>query len=67
VARKARIAYPGAVCHDLNRGGWGEVVLAGNADRRRFLEILERRGGGEPRKGTTGLGMARPGYDALKI
>jgi len=58
VARKARIPHPGAVCHDLNRGGRREAVLAGDQDRRRFLETLEHRGKGEPRKGATGLGLA---------
>jgi hypothetical protein len=45
----------------LNHGGRGEAVRAGNADRRRFLEILERRGKGDFRKGATGLGMAKAG------
>jgi hypothetical protein len=52
------IPHPGTACPDLNHGDRREAVLVGDQDRRRFLETLEHRGKGDPRKGATGLGMA---------
>jgi REP element-mobilizing transposase RayT len=40
VARKARIQYPGALYHAVNRGDRREVIFQGDQDRRRFVETL---------------------------
>jgi hypothetical protein len=61
-----RIPYPGAVCHVPNRCDRRGAIFAGDKDRRRYMETLERRHKGDPRKGATRLGMAKPDDETLK-
>jgi hypothetical protein len=49
------IPHPGPACPDLIRCDRREAVLAGDQDRRRFLETLEHQGKGDPRKGPLAL------------
>ncbi len=42
MARKARLEYPGAIYHVLDRGDRGEVIYQNDEDRLGFLEILQR-------------------------
>jgi REP element-mobilizing transposase RayT len=42
MARPLRIEYPGAIYHVLSRGDRREAIVRDDADRRLFLDILER-------------------------
>ena len=41
MARKLRVAYPGAIYHVMNRGDRREPIFHDDQDRQRFLETLE--------------------------
>ena len=40
MARKLRVAYPGAIYHVMNRGDRREAIFHDDADRKRFVETL---------------------------
>jgi REP-associated tyrosine transposase len=42
MARPLRIEYPGAIYHVLSRGDRRQAVARNDADRNRFLDLLER-------------------------
>jgi hypothetical protein len=59
VAQKVRIPYLKTVRHDLKWGGQREAIFAYDQDRWRFLEVVERKAQGCPKKGAAGLAMAK--------
>ena len=41
MARKPRVHYPGALYHVISRGNQRQTIFRADADRRRYLELLE--------------------------
>ena len=42
MARKPRVHFPGALYHVISRGNQCQVIFRADADRRRYLELLDR-------------------------
>jgi putative transposase len=41
MARKPRVHFPGALYHVMARGNQGQAIFTDDADRRRYLDLLQ--------------------------